>query len=54
MSHICNQWQTAVGWGAYPEGATIQQMLMPEQVASDDGFVLIRLMSPENRVVIAT
>lgn len=38
--------------GANPDGATIQQMLMPEQVANDDRTVLIRLMSLENPVVI--
>lgn len=43
-----------MGEGANPDGATIQQMLMPEQVASDDGTVLISLKSPETSVVIAT
>ena len=40
-----------MGAGANPE--TLQQMLMPEQVASDDGTALIRLKSLENPVVIA-
>ncbi len=40
--------------GANPDGATTHQMLMPEQVASDDGTLLIRLKSLEILAVIAT
>lgn len=50
MSHIATSGSPV--WERELNGATIQQM--PEQVASDDGTVLIRLMYLENPVVIAT
>lgn len=36
--------------GADPDGETIQQMLVPEQVANDYGTVLIRFKSLENLI----
>lgn len=48
----CNQWKPAVGEELI-QTELLQQMLMAEQVASGDVTALMRLMSPENAVLIA-